>query len=94
MTLDFTSILARWQMLADGAWLTVQLASVTTLTGFLIGTLCAVARRSSIQELAEPPFSTSRICARSMPKLRPRESASQIAWMFSAQTSWLHSFTA
>lgn len=52
MTLDFTSILARWQMLADGAWLTVQLASVTTLTGFLIGTLCAVARRSSIRWLS------------------------------------------
>lgn len=48
MILDFSSILARWQMLADGAWLTVQLACVTTLTGFLIGTLCAVARRSSV----------------------------------------------
>jgi polar amino acid transport system permease protein len=52
MTLDFTSILARWQMLADGAWLTVQLASITTLTGFLIGTLCAVARRSDVRWLS------------------------------------------
>ncbi len=54
MTLDFSSILARWQMLADGAWLTVQLACVTTLTGFLIGTLCAVARRSDIRSLSAP----------------------------------------
>ena len=46
MILDFTAIIARWQMLMDGAWLTVQLAAVTTLTGFLVGTLCAVARRS------------------------------------------------
>ncbi|MDP0926720.1 amino acid ABC transporter permease [Paracoccus onubensis] len=46
MILDFTLIIARWQMLMDGAWLTVQLAAVTTLTGFLVGTLCAVARRS------------------------------------------------
>lgn len=46
MILDFTPIIARWQMLMDGAWLTVQLAAVTTLTGFLLGTLCAIARRS------------------------------------------------
>ena len=46
MILDFTPIIARWQMLMDGAWLTVQLAAVTTLTGFMLGTLCAVARRS------------------------------------------------
>lgn len=52
MTLDFSSILARWQMLADGAWLTVQLACITTLTGFLIGTLCAVARRSDVSSLS------------------------------------------
>ena len=46
MTLDFTAILARWQMLLDGLLLTVELAAVTTLTGFLIGTACAIARRS------------------------------------------------
>ncbi|MEO9335897.1 amino acid ABC transporter permease [Mesorhizobium sp. SB112] len=48
MTLDFTAILARWQMLADGLMLTIQLAAVTTLTGFLIGTFCAIARRSDV----------------------------------------------
>ncbi|TKT78119.1 amino acid ABC transporter permease [Aquamicrobium sp. LC103] len=51
MTLDFTAILARWQMLLDGLALTVQLAAVTTLTGFLIGTLCAIARRSDVSAL-------------------------------------------
>ncbi|MFD2239349.1 amino acid ABC transporter permease [Aureimonas populi] len=46
MTLDFTVILLRWQMLLDGTMLTIQLAAVTTVAGFLIGTFCAVARRS------------------------------------------------
>lgn len=49
MSINFLPILARWQMLLDGAWLTVQLALVTTITGFLIGTLCAIARRSSFK---------------------------------------------
>lgn len=47
MSINFLPILARWQMLLDGAWLTVQLAVITTITGFLIGTLCAIARRSN-----------------------------------------------
>lgn len=51
MTLDFAGILARWQMILDGLVLTVQLAAVTTLTGFVIGTLCAVARRSRMAGL-------------------------------------------
>lgn len=46
MMLDFTAILAQWQLLWSGALLTAKLALVTTLTGFLIGTLCAAARRS------------------------------------------------
>ncbi len=46
MMLDFTAILAQWQLLWGGALLTAKLALVTTLTGFLIGTLCAVARRA------------------------------------------------
>ncbi|PRD40598.1 ABC transporter permease [Phyllobacterium phragmitis] len=48
MTLDFTAILSRWQMLADGLVLTIQFAAITTLTGFLIGTFCAIARRSDV----------------------------------------------
>lgn len=52
MTLDFTAILARWQMLLDGLTLTIQLAAITTLTGFVIGTLCAIARRSQFTALS------------------------------------------
>lgn len=46
MTLDFSVVLLRWQMLIDGMALTAQLALITTITGFLIGTACAIARRS------------------------------------------------
>ena len=49
MAIDFLPVLVRWQMLLDGAWLTVQLATATTITGFLIGTLCAIARRSEVK---------------------------------------------
>lgn len=49
MSINFLPVFARWEMLLDGAWLTVQLAFITTITGFLIGTLCAIARRSSIK---------------------------------------------
>ncbi|WP_045857192.1 amino acid ABC transporter permease [Raoultella terrigena] len=52
MMLDFTAILAQWQLLWSGALLTAKLALVTTLTGFLIGTLCAAARRSELVWLA------------------------------------------
>jgi len=52
MVLDFTAVLARWQMLLDGSWLTIKLAVITTLTGFLIGTLCAIARRSGVRSLS------------------------------------------
>ncbi|MGS4821249.1 amino acid ABC transporter permease [Raoultella terrigena] len=52
MVLDFTAILAQWQLLWSGALLTAKLALVTTLTGFLIGTLCAAARRSESVWLA------------------------------------------
>lgn len=46
MTLDFSSVFERWQMLADGMWLTVELALATTATGFIIGTAVAICRRS------------------------------------------------
>lgn len=48
MTLDFAAVLERWPMFADGAWMTVRLATGATLIGFVIGTLCAVARRSDL----------------------------------------------
>lgn len=47
MTFDFSVVLLRWQMLVDGMALTAQLALITTLTGFVIGTACAIARRSA-----------------------------------------------
>lgn len=46
MILDFSAILSQWRLLLEGAELTAELAMVTTVTGFLIGTLCAIARRS------------------------------------------------
>lgn len=49
MSINFLPVLSRWDMLLDGAWLTVQLAFITTITGFLIGTLCAIARRSNVK---------------------------------------------
>lgn len=46
MTLDFSIVLSRWDMLLDGLGLTARLALITTFTGFFIGTLVAIARRS------------------------------------------------
>ncbi|NLS07363.1 amino acid ABC transporter permease [Rhizobium sp. P32RR-XVIII] len=46
MTFEFSVVLQRWDMLLGGLVLTAKLAVITTLTGFLIGTLCAIARRS------------------------------------------------
>ncbi|SEA77413.1 amino acid ABC transporter permease [Variovorax sp. YR216] len=46
MELDFGSVLERWPLFVDGAWLTIRLALVATISGFAIGTLCAVGRRS------------------------------------------------
>lgn len=46
MTFDFSVVLQRWDMFLGGLVLTAKLALITTLTGFLIGTLCAIARRS------------------------------------------------
>ena len=46
MTFDFSVVLQRWDMLLAGLALTAKLALVTTLTGFVIGTLFAIARRS------------------------------------------------
>jgi polar amino acid transport system permease protein len=46
--LDFAVILERWPMFLDGAVLTIQLALLATVLGFIIGTLCAMGRRSGI----------------------------------------------
>jgi polar amino acid transport system permease protein len=48
ITLDFRSVLGYWPMLLDGARMTIELALLSTALGFIIGTLCAVGRRSSV----------------------------------------------
>jgi polar amino acid transport system permease protein len=48
MTLDFAVVMSRWPMFLDGAFLTIKLAAGATLIGFLIGTICAIARRSDL----------------------------------------------
>ena len=45
--LDFSSVWDRWDMLANGASVTLTLAASATAFGFLIGTLCAVGRNSN-----------------------------------------------
>ncbi len=50
--LDFAVVLERWPLFLDGAWLTIQLSIVATMLGFVIGTLCAVGRRSRIPVVA------------------------------------------
>ncbi len=43
--LDFSSVLAQWPLFLDGARLTVELAGIATVVGFLLGTLCAAGLR-------------------------------------------------
>jgi len=52
MTLEFAPIFERWPMLLDGALVTLKLAAVATLLGFVIGTLCAVGRNSKAHWLS------------------------------------------
>lgn len=40
---DFSSVLAQWPLLLEGAWTTVQLSFLATVLGLVLGTLCAVA---------------------------------------------------
>ena len=49
---DFSVVLERWPLFLEGAWLTVRLALAATLSGFVIGTLCAAGRRSGHRWLA------------------------------------------
>ncbi|MBZ6075770.1 amino acid ABC transporter permease [Microvirga puerhi] len=46
LNLDFGAILERWPMFLDGAILTLQLASLATILGAVIGILGAIGRRS------------------------------------------------
>ena len=47
-TLDFASVLEQWPLLAQGAWVTVKLSFCATVLGFILGTLCALARNSRL----------------------------------------------
>ena len=41
---DFSFLLEKWPAFLTGAWLTVQLTILSIALGFVVGTLCAVAR--------------------------------------------------
>ena len=43
-TFDFTALMPLWREFARGVWLTVQLSAVSTVLGFVLGTLCAIGR--------------------------------------------------
>jgi len=45
---DFMPVLASWDRLLAGAWLTIQLSALATVIGFALGTLCAIGRLSRI----------------------------------------------
>lgn len=45
-TFDFSSVLAQWPLLLQGAWMTIKLSVPATLLGFAAGTLLAIGRRS------------------------------------------------
>lgn len=50
-TFDFASVLEQWPLLAQGAWVTVKLSFCATVLGFILGTLCALARNSRLRWL-------------------------------------------
>ncbi|WP_455273719.1 amino acid ABC transporter permease [Rhizobium herbae] len=87
MVLDFAPIFERWQMLLDGMWLTAQLAIVTTITGFLIGTGIAICRRSG------GPF-LSRVAATYVEAIRNTPFLVQIFIVYFGLSSLGFSFTA
>src|SRR6187455_709383 len=41
---DFSFLLEKWPAFLNGAWLTIQLTVLSISLGFVVGTLCAVAR--------------------------------------------------
>ena len=65
---DFGVVLERWPLFVDGAWLTVRLALVATLSGFAIGTLCASAGRRP-----QPPLAGA--CLRRLCRADPQHAA-------------------
>lgn len=49
--LAFSDVLGYWPHFLHGAWLTIQLSFGATVLGFVLGTLCAVARGSDLRWL-------------------------------------------
>jgi polar amino acid transport system permease protein len=45
ISLDFSAVLEQWPLFVDGAWLTIELAAVATVAGFVCGAFCAVGLR-------------------------------------------------
>ncbi|MGM4918666.1 ABC transporter permease subunit [Tardiphaga sp. 813_E8_N1_3] len=41
---DFSALLPYWPEFARGIWLTLQLSAISTVLGFVLGTLCAIGR--------------------------------------------------
>jgi polar amino acid transport system permease protein len=41
---DFSFLAATWPRFLHGAWLTIQLASIAIVLGFVVGAVCAIAR--------------------------------------------------
>jgi polar amino acid transport system permease protein len=41
---DFAALLPYWREFARGVWLTLQLSAMSTVLGFILGTLCAIGR--------------------------------------------------
>ncbi|MGX9936760.1 amino acid ABC transporter permease [Advenella kashmirensis] len=50
---DFSSVFAYWQFFLEGARTTVIMSFWSTLAGFILGVMCAVARSSSISWLSK-----------------------------------------
>ena len=48
---DFSFLASTWPRFLQGAWLTIQLASVAIVLGFIVGALCALARTSGSPRL-------------------------------------------
>ncbi|MGZ5181842.1 MAG: amino acid ABC transporter permease [Ramlibacter sp.] len=47
-TFDFMAVLANWDRLLAGAWLTIELSTLAMAIGFVLGTLGALGRLSSV----------------------------------------------
>lgn len=49
---EFADVLAQWPLFIQGAWLTIQISVLAVGLGFVIGTLCAIGRRSRYRSIS------------------------------------------